>query len=123
MLYVTELAATVDLSKEWKQEIDLLNETMKFVNYIYGNNFLDIVERHDDGAREEIVDGLDFLLCNPSSNVKHRSESESIRQDVFGPNEIDDFCDMEMKLTKPDCNCPVFVWISNFTLAGEYCSV
>lgn len=64
MLEVMNPAATMIMSEEVKQAMEMLRETMNLVHYIYGADFRDFAELHKTGAKEELAESVDLRLCD-----------------------------------------------------------
>lgn len=70
VLEMNDAAASMNLSKEVKQVMELLSEAINYVFYIYSADFRDLEELHEAETREEIAMSVDFLLHEPFYNVE-----------------------------------------------------
>lgn len=91
VLKTADIAASMDLSEDAKQAMEVLDEPMNSVYYMYDADFCDIAELHEAGGEEELVDSVYFLPCDPAYNLSRQNEWENTTHDVFGPNFMEYF--------------------------------
>lgn len=91
----------MNFSEDAKQATEVLCEGINSVCLIYDADFGDFHELYEAGAGEELAKSVDFQLCDPPYNERRKSELENTGLDMFEPNDIEDFCDLAIKLIKP----------------------
>lgn len=69
--------------------------------YISDADFRDDEDLQKTGAGEELAESVNFLLRNPSCNVRRQNKLKNPSHDLFGPNEMEDFRDLAKKMTRP----------------------
>lgn len=113
-------SSSLDLSEEATRALEVFGEGMSSAFYIYDAGFSDVEEFHKGGSREESAESVYFLLCNPPCNERLQIVWENLSQDLFWPNDMDDFCDLPKTLKNPGCMAMCFVLCFCFPLYGEY---
>lgn len=108
--------ALMGLPEVAKGAMELLKEAMNLVSYLYGPDVCDLKELHKAGFGEELVESVDYVLCDPPYNATCQSELEHISHDMLGRNAVEHFCALVKKLIKPGGHSHVFCSALQFAL-------
>lgn len=81
--------------------MEVISEAMKSVCNAYGANLHDFKELYEAVTGEELAQLFHFLLCKPSDDVKRQGELKNTRNDIFGPNDMNDSCDLAKTFIEP----------------------
>lgn len=99
--------------------MEVPGEAMIVACYTCDANFHDLEELRETGTGEGPVEPVNALLCDLLYNVRCLDEFEGTSYDVFGPNGMDDLCNLATMLTKPGGHGRVSCLLFNFLRGGQ----
>lgn len=96
-----DAAVSMEFSVEAKRAIEVLAEAMYSICYIYDDNYCALEYFHQAGTEEAPAKAVYVLVFSRPYNGRVQQELQNIRQNVFGPSDMDDFCALAKVLTNP----------------------
>lgn len=111
-----ELALFSTLNEKAKTAMQKLLEKIAFIYCVLNVDLNNLAKKHDEGAEEDIMEKMSFVLEYPLYNLKRNRSADNSDYDLFASEDMTGMVKMPRDVTKPGAHDHVFCSSLQFAL-------